>query len=191
MLAAIAVLALLAAACDTGDGTTLKQPDTEAVAPLPDAGEDVVLPEGGFAIASPAFDDQGLIPPRYSLNDGSNVSPPLSWGSPPEGTAELALVVTDVAEGGAVHWVLAGLDPTSVGIEEGQVPPGAIQGLNDFSVQGWTGPAPVDGTLHTYLFTLYALAEPVDLPDGSAAADLLTRIDAVTIAITQVAGLYE
>ncbi len=187
----VVAVAVLGAACDTGDGTTLKEPERPAVAPLPDAGDDVVLPEGGFAIASPAFDDQGLIPPRYSLNDGTNVSPPLNWGSPPDGTVELALVVTDVAEAGAVHWVLAGLDPTSVGIEEGQVPPGAIQGVNDFALQGWTGPAPTDGTLHTYLFTLYALAEPVDLPDGSSAADLLARIDAVTIATTQVAGLYE
>ncbi len=188
---AVALVAV-ATACDTGDGTTLKEPERDAVAPVPVADDaEVVLPDGAFAIASPAFSDQGLIPPRYTLNDGTNVSPPLNWGTPPDGTVELALVVTDVAEAGAVHWVLAGLEPTSVGIDEGQVPPGAIQAENDFAVRGWTGPAPTDGTLHTYVFTLYALAEPVDLPDGTPAAQVLDRIDAVTIATTEVAGLYE
>lgn len=181
-------------ACDTGDGTTLMPPEVDAVVPPPvplDDEGDLILPEGTFAIASPAFSDQGLMPARFTISDGSGVSPPLEWAMPPDGTAELALVVTDVAEAGAVHWVLAGLEPTSVGIVEGQVPPGAVQALNDFGVVGWTGPAPPGDGVHTYVFSLHALSEPVDLPDATAAAELIERIDAVTIATAEVAGLYE
>lgn len=183
--------ALVVVACDTDDGTTLRPPAEGLVAPLPVTEGTVSLPADRFALASTAFSNQGLIPGRFTVRDGRNVSPPLSWGGVPAGTAELALVVTDVAESAAVHWVLAGLGPTTVGIDEGQVPPGAVQGLTDFGSVGWTGPGNDDGTIHTYLFRLHALAEPIALPDGTAAADMLARIDEITIDVTEHAGLFE
>ncbi|MEM9033395.1 MAG: YbhB/YbcL family Raf kinase inhibitor-like protein [Actinomycetota bacterium] len=189
LLALIGLLVL--AACDTGDGTTLRPPAEGAQAPLPATEVTISLPADQFAIGSTAFANQGLIPGRYTVRDGQNVSPPLAWGGPPEGTEELALVVTDVAESATVHWILAGLEPTSVGIDEGQVPPGAVQATTEFGSIGWTGPGSDDGTIHTFVFRLYALSEPIGLPDATPAEEMLARIDAVTINTTEFAGLFE
>ncbi|MBI3755185.1 MAG: YbhB/YbcL family Raf kinase inhibitor-like protein, partial [Deltaproteobacteria bacterium] len=35
-------------------------------------------------IKSPAFEDNGMIPKKYTC-DGADVSPPLSWPKPPAG----------------------------------------------------------------------------------------------------------
>jgi hypothetical protein len=61
---------------------------------------------------SPAFADGARIPDRHS-RDGGNVPPPLRWTGVPQGTAELALEVTDpdAPSGSFVHWIVAGLDP--------------------------------------------------------------------------------
>ena len=58
-------------------------------------------------ISSPAFQEGGMIPERYSCY-GDNISPPLSWEGIPEGTRSMALIVDDPdAPGGTfVHWVL-------------------------------------------------------------------------------------
>jgi phosphatidylethanolamine-binding protein (PEBP) family uncharacterized protein len=45
-------------------------------------------------VRSSAFEDGDAIPARYTC-DGPDVSPPLSWGSVPDGTQSLALVTDD------------------------------------------------------------------------------------------------
>ena len=47
-----------------------------------------------FTLQSPAFIEGEEIPIRYSA-EGKNVSPPLSWSTPPRGTQSLALIVED------------------------------------------------------------------------------------------------
>ena len=47
-----------------------------------------------FAMTSPVFQADGAIPARYTC-DGDDISPPLSWGTPPDGTQSLALIADD------------------------------------------------------------------------------------------------
>lgn len=49
-----------------------------------------------FKLRSPAFGPGGEIPPKYTC-DGSDVSPPLRWTEPPQGTKGFALIVSDPA----------------------------------------------------------------------------------------------
>jgi Raf kinase inhibitor-like YbhB/YbcL family protein len=154
---------------------------TTTVAPLP------------FALSLP-WADGGEIDARYTCN-GADVQPQVGWLGAPDEAVELALVVTDTDAHDFVHWIIAGLDPRDPLVPENSVPLGAIQGLNGFStdaapVVGWRGPCPPSGSTHHYRFTLYALDQQVELPDGSTAADLQAAIDATSIAAAQSTGTY-
>src|SRR3546814_1811543 len=45
-----------------------------------------------FTLRSPAFAGDDRIPHRFA-RDGANLSPPLEWSDPPEGTRSYALIV--------------------------------------------------------------------------------------------------
>ncbi len=128
----------------------------------------------GFRLTSPAFAEGEAIPARYTCN-GRNVSPPLSWENPPEGTVSFALLVDDPDApglGAFIHWMIADL---SAGLRElpEDVPQGAnisspvaaTQGDNGFDEAGYGGPCPPPGDeAHGYVFTLYALDTTLDIP---------------------------
>lgn len=125
-------------------------------------------------VRSSAFNDHDLMPERMS-RDGGNVSPPLEWSGVPDGTAELVLLVEDPDAGSVptVHWLVTGIDPHSTGTGEGQVPPGGQQWPNSFGWIGWAGPHPPFGDdPHRYFFRLYAVREPLPLPDRPQAPDV-------------------
>ena len=113
------------------------------------------------------------IPEMYSC-DGKDVSPPLTWGSGPEGTEAWALVVDDPDAPSKtwVHWVLFNLPHSTRFLSEGvaasgDLPGGGHQGKNDFGKLGYGGPCPPIGKPHRYFFRLYALDAPLDLPAGA------------------------
>ena len=130
-------------------------------------------------LTSPAFGNGQPIPPEYTCV-GDDVSPPLAWSGAPAGTAELALVVRDPDADGFIHWVIAGLPPDGTGLARGDPPPQAVQGLNDFGREGWSGPCPPSGT-HNYDFRLYALAEPSGLAAGAAGAEAAGKLESATL----------
>ena len=57
-------------------------------------------------LTSSAFDEGKMIPGKYTC-DGADMSPPLKWGSLPDGTKSLALICDDpdAPMGTWVHWV--------------------------------------------------------------------------------------
>jgi Raf kinase inhibitor-like YbhB/YbcL family protein len=81
-------------------------------------------------LRSPNFSEQATIPHRFTC-DGDNVSPALEWSNVPHGAAELALICEDPDAPGKtfVHWLLWGIDPSSVtSIDLGDVPAGSHHG---------------------------------------------------------------
>jgi Raf kinase inhibitor-like YbhB/YbcL family protein len=127
---------------------------------------------------STTFEEGGMIPKRYTC-DGPNVSPPLSWGSIPEGTKNLALICDDpdAPVGTWVHWVIFNIPPNIKELTENiphqkAIPIGAKQGRNDFGQIGYGGPCPPGGT-HRYYFKLYALDKEINLEPGSTKTQLL------------------
>jgi Raf kinase inhibitor-like YbhB/YbcL family protein len=197
-----ALLALTAAACDSGDGENLPPagPDqtksiltTTSAATTP--GVSVVDPaQLGTIPASRNFDvttvwaDDAPIDPKYSCK-GANVSPPVSWSNVPEGTVEIAIVMTDPDANGFVHWAVAGLDPTTGTIAEGAVPATAVQAENGKGTVGYTGPCPPSGT-HTYLMQVYALDKTTGVANGSSAADLIQAIEANATDSVTISGTF-
>jgi Raf kinase inhibitor-like YbhB/YbcL family protein len=142
--------------------------------------------EGGTAamalqLSSEAFPDGGALPERYG-RDGGNVSPPLDWEGVPAGAAELVLLCEDqdaTAEDGrpVLHWALAGIEPDTDGLGEGEEPESGRLGRNGFGAYGYDGPQPPPGEQHRYVLTLVAVSSPVE-PD---AGDLRDEIDARTL----------
>jgi len=170
------------------DGTT------PGVAAADDAIEDDAGPDGSFQLFTP-WNEGDPLDERYTC-DGDDVSPPLSWASPPTGTVQLAFVMVDesAVDDGApfVHWALAGVDPSEVSILEGTVPVGAVQATNSFDDIGYGGPCPPEGDpAHLYRVTMYALNQQVELADGAEASELLDYIDMVAIASVDVTATYQ
>ena len=139
--------------------------------------------------AAPAFTmqapwpDGGAIDVRFTC-DGENRSPALSWTTPPPGTVELALVVTDDDAEDFVHWAVAAIPPTVTQVGEGAEITGAVQGLTGFSSQQWSGPCPPGaGTTHRYRFSLYALGQQTELPDNFSGEELINVAASTAIAL--------
>ena len=199
---AAALLALAATACDTGDGENLPPagPDqTKSILTTTTASGttnvSVVDPNQlGTAPASRSFDvttvwsDDAPIDPKYSCK-GANLSPPVSWSNVPEGTVEIAIVMTDPDANGFVHWAVAGIPPTAGQAAADAAIPGAIEGKNDFGDTGYGGPCPPTGT-HTYLMQVYALDKTTGLANGAAGADLIQAIEANATDSVTISGTF-
>ena len=146
-------------------------------------------------IKSTAFGEGDLIPKKFTC-DGSDVSPPLSWSQPPEGTKSMVLICDDpdAPMGTWVHWVIYGLSPDTLEISENipddkEVLGGAKHGVNDFRKYGYGGPCPPGGT-HRYFFKLYAVDTEVDLKPGATKDEVLDAIKGHILAEGQLMVKY-
>jgi Raf kinase inhibitor-like YbhB/YbcL family protein len=152
------------------------------------------IPDLGFR--SLAFGAGESIPVRYTA-DGQNISPPLSWDEPPEGTRVLALVCEDSdapMPEPFVHWLVANLNPEQSGrelVEGATVLSGAVLGKNSFGFIEYGGPEPPRGHgIHHYYFTLFALDAPVELAAGFSKEDLLRAAKGHVLAKGECIGTY-
>jgi Raf kinase inhibitor-like YbhB/YbcL family protein len=192
----VAACVVVVSAC-SGDGTSLREPGTGGATPRPEVV--VTEPEDlfsdidiSFVLRSPAFEASGSLPAHYTRRDGADVSPPLDWINQSTDAVELALVVTDPSADGFVHWVIWGLDPTSTGLAEGQIPSGAMEALNGFGDVGYVGPDPPQGDApHVYLFRLFALRDfPTDVEPGIDGRSAIPLLEAHAMAIAELISFY-
>jgi hypothetical protein len=119
-----------------------------------------------LSITSNAFENGGAIPSKYTC-EGQDIAPALQWTGVPEKAKSLVLIVDDpdAPDPAAprmtwVHWVLYNIPPKTGGLPEGAVaadlPPGTLEGRNDWKRTGYGGPCPPIGR-HRYFHKLYAL----------------------------------
>lgn len=151
-----------------------------------------------LTITSSAFAHQGSIPKKHTC-EGPNVSPPLSWSGVPAGTKSLVLIEDDpdAPDPAApkrvwVHWILYNIPATCDGLPEAvkDLPPGALEGLNDWQRTGYGGPCPPIGR-HRYFHKLYAL--DTILPDlgNPTKKALLEAMEGHIVAQAELLGTYQ
>ena len=149
-------------------------------------------------ITSSAFEHNGSIPRVYTC-EGEDISPDLSWSNLPAGTQSLALIVDDpdAPDPAAprmvyVHWVLYNLPAVCTGLPKAvtDLPPGTLEGLNDWQRTGYGGPCPPIGR-HRYFHKLYAL--DTVLPDLGTPdkKKLLQAMEGHILAEAQCVGTYQ
>ena len=150
--------------------------------------------EKEFVLKSPAFVRKGPIPSVYTC-DGIDISPPLHWENPPEGTRSFALTCTDpdASSKGWFHWVVFNL-PSTLSRLPKQADIDSLQGIagtNTWHNVGWGGPCPPLEP-HRYIFRLYALSTPeLPLKSNATGDELLKAIQPLTIGKAELVGRYQ
>lgn len=126
----------------------------------------------GMRITSPAFENNGILPKKYSC-DGDEISPPLEISQVPSQAQSLVLIVEDpdAPSGLFTHWIIWNIEPDIEKIEEGRLPKGGIAGKNSIGDETFVSPCPPSGT-HRYYFRLFALDTVLELPKGSTRDEL-------------------
>jgi len=146
-----------------------------------------------FEIRSSAFGKDEDIPAKFTCN-GDDISPPLEWGDPPEGSQSFVLVVEDISVGNFVHWILFNIPaefrslPEAVS-KKGHFEDGRQQGMNHLFELGYFGPCPMPGP-NQYRFRLYAIDVILDLEDGVMKIPLKAAMKGHILAETEVIGVY-
>jgi phosphatidylethanolamine-binding protein (PEBP) family uncharacterized protein len=159
-------------------------------------------------VTSDNFEDGERIPPEFAGKriGGNNLSPNLTWSSPPLQTKELVLVVEDLdvpLSKPAVH-CLAIIDPAQLD-SPNHLPAGGLSAnhpavgvriLRSTIGRGYHGPEPIKGHgPHRYVFQLFALAAPATVnqqaPDRTRPRVFFSSISAPVVARGRLTGTYE
>jgi len=118
-------------------------------------GEDENEGIGALHVTSSAFENNGVIPARYTC-EGEGFSPPLSITNIPPGAKSLTAIVYDYhagPEGGITYWIIWNLDPS------GNIPEKFTndhEAVNDAHNYGYNPICAKSGN-HKYHFIVYAL----------------------------------
>ena len=173
-----------------------------------DAGDDDLADDdtadddtGGFVLTSPAFDDGGEIPAKYTCDNDDppdGLSPPLEWSSPPEGTVAYAIVVIDPDANDCPHWGLINIPAGVTSLAEGVSPNGELpnmswETLNYKDSVGYAGPCPPESHgAHHYEFTIYALSSLISKPANDMTLEAaLDLVEAVSLGSATLVGTYD
>ncbi|MCX7880602.1 MAG: YbhB/YbcL family Raf kinase inhibitor-like protein [Ignavibacteria bacterium] len=147
-------------------------------------------------ISSTAFEHEGFIPAKYTC-DGENISPPLKWSNPPEGTKSFVIINDDpdAPVGTWVHWVIYNIPPTTTSLPENikpipKLPDGTLQGKNSWGKIGYGGPCPPSG-IHRYFFKIYALNTILEIGSGATKEQVLKAMQGHILAEGSFFGKYK
>jgi Raf kinase inhibitor-like YbhB/YbcL family protein len=160
---------------------------------------------GKFTLSSPDFAEGGTIAAAQVFNQfgctGGNISPALSWSSPPAGTQSFALLMHDPdapTGSGWWHWVLYNIPATVSSLPAGAgdpkknlLPAGAVHGRTDYGSVGYGGPCPPPGKPHRYYLRLYALkVGKLEVPPDASPALIGFNVNAAALGKAELMGLY-
>ena len=160
---------------------------------------------GKFTLSSTDISAGGQIAEQQVFNGfgckGGNVSPALSWSSPPPGAKSFALLMHDPdapTGSGWWHWVLYDIPASVSSLPAGAgdphkslLPAGAVQGRTDFGTLGYGGPCPPPGKPHHYYLRLYALkVAKLDVPADASAAYIGFTVRMQSLGKAELMGVY-
>jgi Raf kinase inhibitor-like YbhB/YbcL family protein len=145
-----------------------------------------------LTLTSPAVQDNGMLAVKNAGSDkqrspncvGENVSPPLTWSNPPEGTKSFALLLFDPegrAPTGVSHMVVYGISADVKGFAEGELSKEStkfVGGKSTMNLGIYTGPCtPPNTDWHHYTWTLVATdLDPKALQPGMTREELAAAL---------------
>jgi Raf kinase inhibitor-like YbhB/YbcL family protein len=140
-----------------------------------------------LVLRSPAFENGGFIPKKYS-GEGDEINPPLHIEGLPPNTQSLALILVDLSipMGLGTHWVVWNIPPTDHIDEDTKA---GVLGKNGFGRHAYLGPKPPFGT-HKYRFKIYALDAMLTLDANKGRKDLEKALEGHLLAEAELVGLY-
>jgi Raf kinase inhibitor-like YbhB/YbcL family protein len=156
----------------------------------------------GLTLTSPAFEDGGIIPNKYTQSDAHPVSPKLDWTNVPAGVVSFALIMHDPdtapqkKSADILHWMAFNIPGSTTGLPEGvpamaTLPDGTIQAKNFRDAIGFLGPgAGAAGPYHKYTLELFALDTKLDLGPDATRADVLKAMDGHVLAKAALVGRF-
>jgi len=149
---------------------------------------DLPVKTSALTIGSPAFQNNGSIPARYTCQ-GENINPAITIKNIPEGTESLALIAEDHDAPGEtfVHWIVWNIKPVEIIVDHSY--PG-VEGRNSFGIPHYRGPCPPTGE-HRYFFKIYALDSMLELEAGSDKEMLLKAMKDHILAQGELMGKYK
>mgnify|MGYP001825426135 CR=1 FL=1 len=178
---------------DTTAATTTEAPATTAApttAPATTEAPTTTAAPSTLEFTIEDIDDGGTIPTEFTC-DGDNTPILVTIESSPEGTVELAFIVDDPdapTDEPFVHWAVYGIPGNTSEFTDAE--DALTYGENDAGVEGWIGPCPPDGA-HEYVFTLFALDQPLGLEAGLDGRELAEAITDATIADATITATFE
>lgn len=117
-----------------------------------------------------------VLPDIYTCK-GKMESPQVAWSGIPAGTKSLVLILEDpdAPNGIYTHWLVYNIPPRDGELAQGQpnakvLSNEAQQGDSSTGERGYKTPCPPIGTIHRYIFRLYALDLYLALPTADRAA---------------------
>ena len=155
------------------------------------------MTRASLTVQSDQFQNGQPIPAKYTA-DGGNLSPSISWSTPPADTKSIAMTLVDSDANGFVHWVVYNIAP-----DVKTLPPGlpqtdwlntlgkAYQGKNSRKSTGYFGPQPPPGKPHHYHFHVYALDSMLTLNAGVSKVDLEKAMSGHVLAQGELVGTFE
>lgn len=150
---------------DSGDDGPVKDAPTGSTPEADDAPEgDTDDASGPLTLTSPAFVDGGVLPIAHTC-DGDGTSPPLAWQGVPDGTNQLALLMTTLARDGVKwNWVVWQIPADTTSLETGVQGVGVSGLTSDGPKLAYAPPCSQGPGAKSYTFTLYALSAAPSLP---------------------------
>jgi hypothetical protein len=141
-------------------------------------------------ISSPAFNNGGTIPERYT-RDGGNKWPTLRFYDVPATAQSLALIVgnPDAPRGAFTHWIVFNISPATRELNEDAEPGMLHQGRNDYGQDDYAAPISPSPE-HQYYFRLYALDTQLPLSHGISRLRLESSMIGHVIAEAEIQGHF-
>ncbi len=149
-----------------------------------------------LTVTSPAFEDGGYIPEKYT-GRGEDVSPPLTFSKLHEKAQSIAIMLDDINHPipNYNHWVIWNLPLMKTlpeGVPHGEVLPsfdGAVQGVG-YGKHRYKGPKPPFGT-HKYIFKVYVLDTTLGMYTHGKKRDLIYAMQGHVLQYGSITGLFK
>jgi Raf kinase inhibitor-like YbhB/YbcL family protein len=150
---------------------------------------------GSFRLTSPAVGDGGMLPVEFT-GDGAAATLPLSWSGAPDRSKSFAVIMHHIAPDQTKwYWILYNI-PAAITSLPKNVPAGvgilgnnSVNGRTEYAPPHSKGPGP-----KTYIYTVYALSQPVSIEVAPSAVNrdvLLAAMEGKILATAQLKTIYE